>query len=86
MKNAGFSEELTGQIRNGSLPDTEILKRILSELELRPEFKESGTKADTLSELTKNEGFRELMKDGLGKQWLLNPEEVAEEGKVSKLY
>lgn len=86
LKSAGFSEELTGQIKNGSLPEGEILKKVLQELEQRPEHKDSAAKADTLQNLTKNEGFRELMKDSLGKQWLLRPDEVTEDGKVSKLY
>ena len=59
------------------------------ELSEKPEWKGDKNlpeKAEVLKDLSGNEGFKELLKNSLSKQWLLKPEEVAEDGKVTKLY
>lgn len=88
LKQGGVSESFVKEIKSGGISQEELLKKLLNELE-RTDFEDKGgdkAKAMLLNKLTDNEGFRELLKDSLNKQWLLSPEEVAEDGKVTKLY
>ncbi len=85
----GFSPELADKVKTGSVTDDALLKDILKELSEKPEWKGDKNlpeKAEVLKDLSGNEGFKELLKNSLSKQWLLKPEEVAEDGKVTKLY
>ncbi len=88
LKDAGFSDKLVSSVNSGAIPQNAILKAVLEELGQRDPAiaHETGEKAEMIRKLSDHEGFRELLKHDLGDRWLLKPEEVAEEGKVERLY
>ena len=81
LRKAGFSEDLTNAVINNRIGGKELLnelQRLLSQGDW-PDRK-------SLMELLDGKEFKQILKNEMGRQWLLSPEEVAEEKNVDKLY
>lgn len=81
LRKAGFSEDLTNAVINNRIGGKELLnelQRLLSQGDW-PDRK-------SLMELLDGKEFKQILKNEMGRQWLLSPEEVAEEKSVDKLY
>lgn len=74
-------DKMHSLIKQGNL-DVTTLKEIL--------FSEQGIGAklspESKDKLYRSEGFRELLKDTLQKEWSLAPEELTEDGKIKEFY
>lgn len=74
-------DKMHSLIKQGNL-DVTTLKEIL--------FSEQGIGAklspESKDKLYRSEGFRELLKDTLQKEWSLTPEELTEDGKIKEFY
>lgn len=81
MKQAGVPDKVTAAFLNNRISARELLgeiEKLLSE--------ENAPDKGALFELLEGKGFKHLLKNHMTNQWLLNPEEVAKENSVEKLY
>ncbi len=81
MKQVGVPDKVTAALLNNRISATELLgeiEKLLSE--------ENAPDKGALFELLEGKGFKHLLKNHMTNQWLLNPEEVAKENSVEKLY
>lgn len=83
MRELGVDEHIAEQIKNGELPSKEVLALI------REFIPRSG--ADTMHErvmerILEGREFQELLKSEVGRQWLIEPKDVADPHKVEQLY
>lgn len=81
MQQAGMQPELILQLQNGDINAGTLLKE-LNELLQKTDLKENIA----LKELLNSQPFLNILKNEVTKQWLIQPEEVAREGKVEELY
>ncbi len=80
LRKAGAQESLVKSLVSGKATTQELLaevERLLSG--------ETEDKSDLFS-LLEGKAFKNILKNEMGRQWLMLPEEVAEEGSVDKLY
>lgn len=81
MKQAGVPEKVTASLLNNKISAQELLgeiEKLLSD--------ENVPDKGALFELLEGKGFKQLLKNHMTNQWLLNPEEVADKNSVDKLY
>lgn len=81
LKQAGVPDKLVNDVANNSISGQKFLEnisRLLSENAL-PE-------REAVFELLESREFKNVLKNEMSRQWLLQPEEVAEEQSVDKLY
>lgn len=83
MRELGVDEHTAEQIKNGELTSKEVLALI------REFMPKSG--ADTMHErimerILEGREFQELLKSEVGRQWLIEPKDVADPHKVEQLY
>lgn len=81
MKQAGASESFVNQMLTGKV----TAQTFLSEVEKMLAGEGAEDKSALFSMLDGKE-FKSVLKNEMGRQWLMLPEEVAEEGRVDKLY
>lgn len=86
----GIPEEIVDQAKSGTLTPKNLVKSVFDSIKaLNPNELTAGEKelvSKNLSKLFENEDFKDLLKKEITGKFLLKPEEVAEDGKVSKLY
>lgn len=83
LRELGVDEETAGQIKNGELPPKEVLALI------RGTVQRAGTEGQQTHVLERVLGSREfaaLLREEIGKQWLIEPKDVADPHKVEQLY
>ena len=81
MKQAGVPDKVTASLLNNKISAQELLaeiEKLLSD--------ENVPDKGALFELLEGKGFKQLLKNHMTNQWLLNPEEVADKNSVDKLY
>ena len=81
MKQAGVPDKVTASLLNNKMSAQEFLaeiEKLLSD--------ENVPDKGALYELLEGKGFKQLLKNHMTNQWLLNPEEVADKNSVDKLY
>lgn len=81
MRRAGLPESAAHAVANNRMSGKELLSlvnQLLSQEEI-PQKEE-------LTHLLQGKEFKTVLKNEMGRQWLLPPEDVAEEGSVDKLY
>lgn len=83
LKQAGF-EQLSEAFQKGNLTEKELLSGLSTLLSDKVYRQEEQTEA--LVRTLSGKEFHKLIKNEMKNEWLLLPEEVAEEGKVEKLY
>lgn len=89
MDSISLSEDTKLAIKNGNLQAKDLLKDILAAIKStdRNDSEDALKKLDNdLKKLFDNSSFKEIFKKQMMEKYLLNPEDVAKEGEVSKLY
>lgn len=81
MKQAGASEGFIAQMQTGKITAQEFLNEVERMLS-----GEGGEDKSALFSLLEGKEFKSVLKNEMGRQWLMLPEEVAEERSVDKLY
>ncbi len=81
LKKAGVPDKLTNAVADGKITRKEFLQeinRLLSQ--------ETLPDKEALFKLLEGKEFKHLLKNEMSKQWMMQPEEVAKEHSVDKLY
>lgn len=81
MKQAGMPEDLTRAVAENKISGQELLKEVNQFIQ-----KEGFAFPDKALELLDSKEFKNILKNEMNKQWLLLPEDVAQEQSVDKLY
>ncbi len=83
MRGLGASEELAAQIKNGQLPAKEVLQ-LIRHLLTGAQRKDVPDQA--LQRLLGGNEFKALLKNQIGRQWMIEPKDVADKRQVEQLY
>lgn len=83
LKNLGVDEETAGQIRKGEIPPKEVLNLVR---DLLPKAMHDQDASKTMARLLGGREFQNLLKAEIGRQWLIEPKEVADPKQVEQLY
>ena len=83
LRDLGIDEQTAGQIRNGGLSAKEVLALIRNTLSGAGE---KGMPTQVLERLFGGREFEALLKAEVGRQWLIEPKDVADPHKVEQLY
>lgn len=83
LRELGIDEQTAGQIRNGGLSAKEVLALIRNTLSGAGE---KGMPTQVLERLFGGREFEALLKAEVGRQWLIEPKDVADPHKVEQLY
>lgn len=83
LRELGTDEQAAGQIKNGGLSAKDVLALIRDML---PGAGESEAASQVLEKLLGGKEFEALLKTEVGRQWLIEPKDVADPQKVEQLY
>lgn len=83
LRGLGVNEELAAQIKNGQLPAKEVLQ-LIRHLLTGAQRKDVPDQA--LQRLLSGNEFKALLKDQIGRQWMIEPKDVADKKQVEQLY
>lgn len=83
LRNLGVEEETAGQIQKGQIPPKEVLNLIR---EFLPKAMHDPDVGKIMERLLGGKEFQNLLKAEIGKQWLIEPREVADPKQVEQLY
>ena len=83
LRNLGADEETAGQIQKGEIPPKEVLNLVR---ELLPRIIHDQDMSKVMERLLGGKEFQNLLKAEIGKQWLIEPREVADPKRVEQLY
>lgn len=83
LRGLGASEELAAQIKNGQLPAKEVLQ-LIRHLLTGAQRKDVPDQA--LQRLLGGNEFKALLKNQIGRQWMIEPKDVADKRQVEQLY
>lgn len=79
----GVAEETTEQIKDGSLPPKEVLNLIKN---LLPKAMRGEIPGRDVQQLLGGKEFQTLLKEEIGRQWTIEPRDVADKKQVEQLY
>ena len=83
LRELGVDEHTAGQIKSGELPPKEVLALIR---EFIPKSGPGTMHEHTMERILGGREFRQLLKEEVGRQWLIEPKDVADPHKVEQLY
>ena len=83
LKELGVNEETAEQIKNGELPPKDVLSFIR---EFMPKTGADEMHARVMERLLEGRELESLLKSEVGRQWLIEPKDVADPQKVEQLY
>lgn len=83
LKELGVDEQTAEQIKNGELPTKDVLQ-LIRHLISGAQKKEAPDQA--LQRFLSGNEFKELLKDQIGRQWMIEPKDVADKKQVEQLY
>ena len=83
LRGLGASEEMTAQIKNGQLLAKEVLQLIRH---LLTGAQKKDVPDQALQRLLGGNEFKALLKDQIGRQWTIEPKDVADKRQVEQLY
>lgn len=83
LRRLGVEEETTEQVKSGNLPPKEVLNLIKN---LLPKAMRSEISAKDVQQLLGGKEFQTLLKEEIGRQWTIEPREVADKKQVEQLY
>lgn len=83
LKELGVDEQTAEQIKNGELPTKDVLQ-LIRHLISGAQKKEAPDQA--LQRFLGGNEFKELLKDQIGRQWMIEPKDVADKKQVEQLY
>jgi flagellar hook-length control protein FliK len=84
LREIGFSPALTEAVNNGNLNQNTFIQTIYQELSPQSPLYNPAVDLGRLAELFENKDFRAIVKNDINNQWLLMPEEVARDKRVSE--
>ncbi len=83
LKDLGVDEQTAEQVKSGELPAKEVLQ-LVRHLLTGAQRKDAPEQA--LQKLLGGNEFRELLKDQISRQWMIEPRDVADKKQVEQLY
>lgn len=83
LKELGVDDNKAEQIKNGELPPKEVLSLIR---EYMPKAGTGGIHEQVMERILGGREFESLLKAEVGRQWLIEPKDVADPHKVEQLY
>lgn len=83
LKSLGVDEQTAEQIKNGELPAKDVLQMIRH---LLTGAQRKDVPDQALQRLLGGNEFKELLKDQIGRQWMIEPKDVADKKQVEQLY
>ncbi len=83
LKDLGVDEQTAEQVRNGELPAKEVLQMVRH---LLTGAQRKDVPEQALQKLLGGNEFRELLKDQISRQWMIEPRDVADKKQVEQLY
>lgn len=83
LKELGVDEQTTAQVKSGELPAKEVLQLIRH---LINGAQRKAVPDQALQRLLGGNEFKELLKDQIGRQWMIEPKAVADKKQVEQLY
>ena len=83
LKELGVDDKKAEQIKNGELPPKEVLSLIR---EFMPKSGTGGIHEQVMERILGGREFERLLKAEVGRQWLIEPKDVADPHKVEQLY
>lgn len=83
LKSLGVDEQTAEQIKNGELPAKDVLQMIRH---LMTGAQRKDVPDQALQRLLAGNEFKELLKDQIGRQWMIEPKDVADKKQVEQLY
>lgn len=83
LRELGLHEQTAAQIKNGELPPKEVLQFVRQFLQ---KAAQSDVTDQSLQRLLGGKEFQELLKQEIGRQWTIDPRDVADKKQVEQLY
>lgn len=83
MRELGMNEETAAQVKNGTLPPKDVLQFIRQFL---PKALRGEVPEQALQKLLGGKEFHALLKEQIGRQWTIEPHDVADKKQVEQLY
>lgn len=83
LRDLGVDEQTAAQVKSGELPAKEVLQ-LIRHLLNGAQRKDAPEPA--LQRLLGGNEFKELLKDQIGRQWMIEPKDVADKKQVEQLY
>jgi hypothetical protein len=84
LRDAGFSATLTNTVNTGNLNQATFVQLLLGELWPQSPSYNAAVDLGKLAGLFSNRDFQALVKNDINNQWLMKPEELAQEKQVSE--
>lgn len=83
LKELGMNEETAAQVKNGQLPTKDVLQLVRQLLSKTPR---GDVPEQALQRLLGGKEFQALLKEQIGRQWMIEPQDVADKKQVEQLY
>lgn len=83
LKDLGVDEQTAEQVKNGKLPAKEVLQMVRH---LLTGAQRKDVPEQALQKLLGGNEFKELLKDQISRQWMIEPRDVADKKQVEQLY
>lgn len=83
LKELGMDEGTAAQIKNGQLPARDVLQLVR---QLLPKALHGDVPEQAVQRLLGGKEFQALLKDQIGRQWTIEPQDVADKKQVEQLY
>lgn len=83
LKDLGVDEQTAAQVKNGELPAKEVLQLVRH---LLTGAQRKDVPEQALQRLLGGNEFKELLKDQISRQWMIEPRDVADKKQVEQLY
>lgn len=83
LRELGVNEETAAQVKSGQLPAKDVLQLVR---QLLPRALRGDVPEQALQRLLGGKEFQALLKDQIGRQWTIEPQNVADKKQVEQLY
>lgn len=83
LKELGMNEETAAQVKNGQLLTKDVLQLVRQLLSKTPR---GDVPEQALQRLLGGKEFQALLKEQIGRQWMIEPQDVADKKQVEQLY
>lgn len=83
LRKLGVAEQTAEQVKNGNLPPKEVLNLVKN---LLPKAMRGEIPARDVQRLLGGKEFQALLKEEIGRQWTIEPKDVADKKQVEQLY
>lgn len=83
LRELGMNEETAAQVKNGTLPPKDVLQFVR---QLLPKALRGEVPEQAMQKLLGGKEFQALLKDQIGRQWTIEPQDVADKKQVEQLY